>query len=88
VEPIFISYFRSDNEILQAHLMNQPKNKSAETPNDEEEGKLCEVCAKVISKKAFHYHPELLKTCEFCNRKFQRNIESHLKEHDKSKDQY
>ncbi len=88
MEPIFISYFRSDNEILQAHLMNPPKNRPTETSNDEEEGKLCEVCAKVISKKTFHYHLELLKTCKFCNRKFQSNFDTHLKDHDKSKDLY
>jgi KRAB domain-containing zinc finger protein len=84
---ILLFYYRSDNELLQAHIVNPPKNKPSETPNDDGEGKLCEVCAKVISKKTFHYHPELLKTCQFCNRKFQRNIESHLKDHDKSKNQ-
>jgi hypothetical protein len=68
-------------------LINSLSSKQKETPNDDEEGKLCEVCAKVISKKIFYHHPELLKTCQFCNRKFQHNIDKHLKNHDKSKDQ-
>jgi hypothetical protein len=64
--------------------MNPPKNNISESSNDKEEGKLCEICAKIISKNIFHYHPEKLETCEVCNRKFQRNVESHMKDHDKS----
>jgi hypothetical protein len=56
-----------------------------ETPHDDKEGKLSEICGKLKHKNIFHYHSELLQSCKICKRKFKNNLEKHMKIHKKSK---